>query len=129
MPREIYQRTVVVAPNLYSGLVYDISIPPRIVSRIDIRVPPGPNGSLRFAILNSGQQIIPYTQGELIIADNEAMTWDLSDYVVTGSWQVYAVNYGRYAHSVYIRLHADPVQPESSPAATQPIPSELISSL
>ncbi len=47
-----------------------LAFPPRGVTEIDIRVPPGPRGQVGFAIGASGQPVLPYAAGQFIVADD-----------------------------------------------------------
>jgi len=128
MPRELYQRQVLFPAGAPPGIYADMNLPERIIRRIDVRIPPGPSGNVGFAIYCSLEQVIPYAQGEYIIADDEYLVWELDDYITTGSWQVGGYNIGYYDHTIYLRFHCDPVQVPTSPSTT-PIPAELLSTM
>lgn len=92
-----------IASNFTSSLAFD----PRIVSQIDIRVPPGPRGEVGFKIGSGGLQIIPVSPGGFIVTDNEDLKFPLVDAITSGSWQLLAYNTGSYAHTLQIRFYCD----------------------
>ena len=82
----------------------DCTFPPRAVDRVEIIVPPGPNGVLGFYIANSGVQVIPYDSDDWIISNDEKIVWDLDSQITSGSWQVFAYNTGVNNHTFYVRF-------------------------
>lgn len=82
----------------------DLSFPPRIVTEIDIIVPPGPAGNVGFAIGSAGQHVIPANSGAWIITDDEKINWPLEDYINSGSWTLFGYNLGAYNHTIYVRF-------------------------
>lgn len=79
-----------------------LAMPPRQVNRIRVRIPPGPNGVMGFAIGSAGEPIIPGVQGTWIVASDEVFTWDLADLINSGAWEVRQYNTGIFDHSIYI---------------------------
>lgn len=82
-----------------------LSLRDAVMERIEIRVPPGPSGLVGFAFLHSGQQVIPFTDGQWIVTDNEALNWDVERYPTGDAWAVQAYNVDVFDHTVYLRLH------------------------
>lgn len=80
----------------------DVSFPPASVVSIRWRVPPGPSGSMSFAITSDGASVIPAQDGSFITADNESAQWDIAGYQDSGSWQVTGFNVDSFDHTVYI---------------------------
>ena len=76
-----------------------------ILERIQVRVPPGPSGLVGFAFVHSGQQVIPFRDGQWIIADDENLDWAVEDYPTGNKWSVKAYNIDLYSHTLYLRLH------------------------
>lgn len=105
----------------------DVSTPARIVRRIDVTVPPGPRGELGFYLANSNTQVIPFNAGQWIVANDEHMTWDLTDYVDSGSWQVVAYNTGFYPHTLQLRFHLDLPESFTQPATVAALPLAALS--
>lgn len=75
-----------------------------------MRIPPGPRGLVGFALGSAGQNIIPYNNGQWIIADDDTINWPLEDYLDSGAWQLQGYNLGQYDHTIYLRFLLDLVQ-------------------
>lgn len=86
-----------------------------IVEQIEVIVPPGPSGLVGFAILHSGDVIIPYDRTQWIIADNEAIKWPLQGYPTGSAWSLRAYNTDVYAHSLFVRLLVNETQRLNTP--------------
>lgn len=104
-----------------------LEFPPRIVTGISVRVPPGPNGQMGFRIGSAGVPIIPQQADAWLIINDEVINWQLSGYHDSGAWQLQGYNTGQSDHTVYIRFLLELVTP---PATTQTtiIPSEQLGS-
>ena len=98
-----------------------LTMPDRIVQRIRIRVPPGPRGLMGFALTVSGGVIIPWGPAQWIIADDEIMEWDLTDYPTTGAWALLAYNTGQVAHTVYLQFSLYPLSARTDTGAWAPV--------
>lgn len=97
----------------------DLDMPPRIVREIEIIVPPGPRGTVGFAIGSSGQPVIPRQTDEWIVTDDEKIRWPFETGVDSGGWQLFGWNAGTYDHTIYLRFLVDPVtQDTGSPYRT-----------
>lgn len=66
-----------------------------------VRVPPGPRGEVGFAITSNGARRIPYLAG-WIIADDEALVWQLDNEDAGQQWELTAYNTGLFAHTLYV---------------------------
>ena len=106
MAREIqaFAVTIPAGTAQASPQVSDLAMPPRLVERIEVRVPPGPRGQLGFQIGMAGRQLLPYNAGQYVVTDDEALSWDLYDLPSSGAWQVIAYNTGAYPHTLYLRF-------------------------
>lgn len=106
MAREIraYGLTVPAGTLATAPVSKDMSFPPREVDSVEIVIPPGPNGTVGFALQNSHVTVIPYGSDEWIISNNEIMTWPLDGYIDSGDWQLVAWNNGTFDHSIYVRF-------------------------
>lgn len=115
MAREVRQFSVKCAANTGQGaaVTTDLGMPARVVRSITVRIPPGPRGTVGFTIGAAGTQLIPLTQGEWIVADDEVLTWELDGYITSGAWQLTMYNTGQYIHEVQVRFELDMV---SAPA-------------
>jgi hypothetical protein len=83
----------------------NLTMPPRTVVQINVKVPPGPHGLMGFKVGAAGIAVIPAIAGSWIVTDNEPIVWPLSNYINSGAWQVFGYNLGRYAHTVYLTFH------------------------
>jgi hypothetical protein len=85
----------------------DISFPPRTVTQVNIRVPPGPRGELGFALATGGVNILPYGTGTWIVTDDEDLIYTLENTIESGAWQLIAYNTGDFDHSVRVYFFCD----------------------
>lgn len=92
----------------------DLSFPPRVVTSIHIRVPPGPRGEVGFSIGSAGQPVIPYNPGQYIVTDDEEIDWQLEGFWDSGSWTMFAYNTGRFPHTLEVRFMVDVPQEEAA---------------
>lgn len=113
-----FQVTVPAQTAQSAGFSVPITFPARVVDEIDIRVPPGPNGQMGFAIGTSGMPVIPAQLGSWIIANDQEIDWPLQGYWDSGSWEVFAYNLGNYPHTLYLTFLLSLVQSQ----ATSPAP-------
>lgn len=123
MAQEIRSFTVTVPAGtaIDAGWTYPLDMPPRIVETISVRVPPGPRGTVGFQIGSSGQQIIPYQEGEWVVTDDDKIEWPLDNQIDSGAWELYAYNDGDFPHTLYIRFAVDPVTNSTPTPTTQPL--------
>lgn len=97
-----------------------LSLRDAVLERIEVRIPPGPSGLVGFALLHSGQQVIPFREGDWIITDDESLDWAVERYPTGDKWSVRGYNTDIYPHTLYLRLHFREVTPVVSTAG-QPI--------
>jgi hypothetical protein len=84
-----------------------LAIPPRVVTQINVRVPPGPRGEVGFSIASGGVNIIPVTSGDFIVTDNEDLIYPLEDTITSGAWQLLGYNTGSFDHTLRVYLFCD----------------------
>lgn len=126
MPREVREFSVTVPAGTPKAApqVTSLAMPPRLVRRWTVRVPPGPRGEVGWALANGGTPIIPVTPTAWMVLDDQEVTWTLSGYVDSGTWAVRIYNTGSYSHT--ITLTAEVTLPAtgaaSSTSATTPLP-------
>lgn len=87
-----------------AGWSYPMVMPTRQVDMIQIRIPPGPGGTMGFSIGSAGQPIIPYNPGEWIVTDDEVIEWPLEGQFDSGAWELFGYNVDTYDHTVYVRF-------------------------
>ena len=95
-----------------------LTFPPRVVTQIDWRVPPGPNGQVGFAIGSSGEQVVPIDAGSWLIADDQDKSWPLTGFWDSGGWEFFGYNLGVFDHTVYLTFLCDLPQAPPAPPAT-----------
>src|SRR6266576_3535614 len=115
----IFDVTTVAGTAKATPLVTSLAFPPRLVERIQVVVPPGPNGQLGFQFTTGGQQIFPVTPGKFFIASGEVVDLALTDQISSGAWQLTTYNTGQFDHTVQVRFHLNVVT-----ATAQPAPAE-----
>jgi len=122
-----FQVTVPFGTLVATPLVVPLTMPARIVDRIAVRIPPGPNGLVGFAFTASNNPIIPYNGGSWIVANDETITWDLTEQITSGAWQLTAYNLGLYDHTLYVEfLLSLPGQPGTTTTAAPIDPGLLV---
>ena len=99
--------TIPAGTAISAGFSASLAIPPRVVTQINVRVPPGPRGEVGFAIASGGVNIIPVTSGDFIVTDDEDLVYPLTDTITSGAWQMLAYNTGSYPHSLRVYLFCD----------------------
>lgn len=101
---EVFQVTV--QPNVASpGVVTSIALarPGKVVG-ISILVPDGHNGVTGLQLLQANQQIVPFTGGTFLVANDETLDFTINLPLDTQQWTAQAFNTGKYQHTFYIRL-------------------------
>lgn len=101
---EVREFTVTCPPGtpVAAPQVTDIAMPARVVDSIRIRIPPGPNGFMGFAIGAAGVTFIPVGSAQFIVASDEVIDWVLPDQMTSGAWQVQMYNTGIFPHTIYL---------------------------
>lgn len=129
MAREIreFDITITAGTTKAAPSIQAITFPARVVEAIEWRVPPGPNGTMGFAIAAANMAIIPYNTGAFIVTDNEAQSWPINGYIDSGSWQLIGYNTGTYDHTVYLRFLLNLVEAGKAAGAVLLDPSAISS--
>lgn len=129
MAREIREFGCIIPAGTPSDapVTIDMSFPPRIVDEIDVRIPPGPNGLVGFQVANSGVAIIPVGGDTFLVGNDDRITWPLTDYATSGSWQLIGYNAGQYDHTIYVTFKLSLVAPAPTSTLAAPIDAALIS--
>jgi hypothetical protein len=121
-----FQVTCPVATLITAPQVINLAMPVRTVLGVRVRVPPGPNGKMGFAIGAAGASIIPIVAGTWIVAADEIFDWSPPFSIDSGAWQARMYNQGGFPHTIYILFSckfpdspdvASTVQPVSVAAA------------
>jgi hypothetical protein len=103
-----------------------ITFPPRVVTAIHWKVPPGPSGLMGWALTVADSPVIPRAQGTYFVTDNDSDTWTLEGYPDQGDWQVTGYNTDIYDHTVYLDFLLDQISAELATPAL--ISNEALSS-
>lgn len=129
MSREIraYSCVVPAGTTLVAPASFDLSFPPRQVDTLEIVVPPGPSGTVGFAVQNSNVTVIPYDSDEFLVMSNEKVSWPLDGYIDSGSWNLLAYNTGTLDHTIYVRFLLS-LPGSNSIGGTVPLATSLIDS-
>lgn len=107
-------------------LVQNLVMPSRVVRRITIKVPPGPNGQLGFAVGMVNTPVIPANAGAFIVTSDETIEWDVINLPDSGAWQIISYNTGQYPHTIYTRWEVDLVAGADAGAVPQLLPASAI---
>ncbi|HEX3513862.1 MAG TPA: hypothetical protein VHT26_07675 [Trebonia sp.] len=109
--------TVPAGTSIASGFTSPLTMPARIVTQINVRIPPGPRGEVGFKIGTGGLQILPAAGGTWIVTDDEDLIYPLTDTIDSGAWQLLAYNTGSFDHTLRIYFFCDLLVTASSAAS------------
>lgn len=126
MATEYRQFSVTIPPGTAqtAGFTADLSFPSRIVTQINVRIPPGPRGEVGIGIGNSGVITIPFGNSSYIVTDDEDLQFPLDQAVESGAWTFFGYNTGQYQHTIKITFYLEPIPAAPSLAGgTVPITS------
>lgn len=107
----------------------DVSFPPRTVTQVTWRVPPGPSGLMGWRLSMGGVQVLPTNAGAWVVTDDERDTWPVTGLPDSGAWQVTGYNTDIYDHTVYLTFLLDLPGAVPSPAdasVTDPVTAALL---
>lgn len=128
MAREVRVFTVTVPTTATKTVPHlaRVAFPPRVVTDITVRVPPGPRGEVGFRVGVSGIPLLPINPGEWIVTDNEVVDIPVQGYPTSGDWYLIAYNSGSYTHTLQVRFELDLTGQPASGVVT-PIPGGTLS--
>lgn len=138
MPSEVrsFQVTIPAGTPLSALFTQAIVFPPRTVTQIDWKVPPGPSGLMGWQLTIAGQQVIPVNAGAFVVADNAERSWPITGLPDQGQWQLTGYNTDIYPHTVYLDFLLDLNQaPSGTPAQisnadlSSPLPADQLPAL
>lgn len=84
--------------------------------RVEIRIPPGPSGLVGVRLLHSGTLVIPRSNDEWLITDNEPVIWPLEGYPYNPNWTVQSYNLDVYEHTFQVRMLLNELGPQPGPS-------------
>lgn len=125
MAVQVFHFPIVVATGSTPGSpqVTQMTMPDRVVSWIEVDVPPGPKGSVGFYIASSHSQVVPFTASPPLyrVADDRQFHWDLTGQATTGDWQLVAYNLGNFPHTLRVDFGVD-LTGNANNVAPYPVP-------
>lgn len=104
-----FQPVITAGTAIATPLVTALAMPPRIVRRIIIRFPPGPQGQVGVQLRSGGVQVIPWSTGTWLVGDGESIPWEPTATLESGAWQLAGYNLGAFDHTIYLTFELDPV--------------------
>lgn len=102
-----YAATVPAGSSIGSPAKIALSLPVRIVRRVEMLFPPGPNGNVGVSLAAAGQPVVPYGAGQWIVANGETVGFDIDGQIESGSWALWGYNTGTLDHTIQVRLFLD----------------------
>ena len=118
---ESFDVSVPAGTSKASPQLTDVSFPDGVLVRVELDVPAGHVGLTGIQILAAHGQMIPYTFGAFLVADNHDFQWDLTGQIDTGSFQVNAYNTDVFDHSFHLRFSVLDFAYVSGAASTPPL--------
>lgn len=117
MAQRVIPLTCVVPANTPANtpVSFPLSFPAADIERIDVRIPPGPNGLVGFSINNGGGNFIPEGDGNWIIGNDDYIQWPLSDAPNNGNWEIVAYNTDVLSHTLYLYFNINNLVLVSTP--------------
>jgi hypothetical protein len=97
-----------------------LPMPPRTITQIRVRVPPGPLGVVGFQVGQAKVQVIPNTTGQWLVTDNQTVPFKTEGYVTSGTWWFIAYNVGTFTHTLQVTFDCTLVGQPSSTVGTLP---------
>jgi hypothetical protein len=81
-----------------------LNAPDGVLERLQVFIPPGPSGLVGFRLHHSGQMVIPSSNADFIITDNEHIDWDMEGFPTGNRWSVVAYNTDVNPHTLEFRF-------------------------
>lgn len=102
---------VTISPNtpMAAPVVIPCVFEQGIVTEIDVKVPPGPNGNVGFFIGAGGSQYVPRTAGSFVMPNNDYFVWPIDNAIISGSWSVTAYNIDVFPHTIQVAFQIDEI--------------------
>ncbi len=122
-----YQASIPAGTPAASPVTITLTMPPRVVQRIDWRVPAGNQGTVGWRLTMGKVQVLPHTVQPWVIGENISGTWQVEGLPDSGGWEVTGYNTGTHAHAVYVVFHV--LVPEKPPQLRAMIPHDQLGPL
>jgi hypothetical protein len=106
MSDQVYAFTPVIPAGTAIATPYtqQLVMPACVVVSIGVLVPPGPRGTMGFALGAAGVPIIPAAPGTWFVVDDFADDWPIENQISSGAWEFFGYNLGNFPHTVYLRF-------------------------
>jgi hypothetical protein len=75
-----------------------------VIEDIEIEIPPGHNGLTGIRIMKGDVQLLPWSAGTFITANDYARVFPIGAYLPTGDVTLQGYNTGGYPHTFYLRM-------------------------
>lgn len=107
-----------------------LALEDQYLTSIEIEIPPGHAGTTGIRITRAGTQIIPFTLGSWIIADNRDFVIPVNAEITVTGVVIETYNQGAYDHVHYVRATVidTPVTPPAVASIVATIPNSVLTS-
>lgn len=95
---------------------------PGLLVGLEVTVPSGHAGLTGLALLQAGEQLIPRTRGDWLVADNAELRYALAYVAESRLWTARAFNTDVYPHTFYLRFLFDELVREERGEPTPLVP-------
>jgi hypothetical protein len=102
-----FQFTIPAGTAIATPVTQQLTMPQRVVTAVEVKVPPGPRGLMGFRLGSTGNQLIPAIVGAWLVTDDYDQVWNLTNQIDSGSWEAFGYNIGQYPHSVYFTFYCE----------------------
>ena len=75
-----------------------------IIEDIELEIPPGHNGLTGIRILKGDTQLLPFSTGAFIVANDYGRVFPIGVYLPTSDITLQGFNTGNYPHTFYLRM-------------------------
>jgi hypothetical protein len=114
---EVFDLTIPIGTLISAPITIPLDMDDGVVTRIEMRWPPGPSGLVGLKVRHSKQTVIPYSNNTFIVTDNEIITWPVQNYPTGNMWDVQGYNLDAFVHTIQIRMLLDEIT--TAPALPQ----------
>jgi hypothetical protein len=133
MPPRVYDIAFTVPPGTPANA--PVSVPwvteDNTIVDIELEVPPGHNGLTGIRVVKGSVQLIPWSAGTFIIANDYSRTFPVGAYIPTSDLTLQGYNTGAYPHTFYLRMtvvNYDPGQSQNQGSPSQALVTGIITS-
>jgi hypothetical protein len=124
-----YQVTIPAGTAQAAPMRASLAMPPRDVVGLEIVVPPGPSGTMGFAITMGGVNVLPIQPGTFIVTDNQRIEWPLNDLPDSGAWQLTGYNTDVFDHTVYLTWLVNQIGAQTSRSPVENVALSALSGI